>query len=82
MTRRLKPVQLQGDSRRLHLSVSARKRPSCSVSGGGPCSGRSWLCSCWLSSVFCWDSPLLHSSDVGGTAFFSTSVNSSGLSSR
>lgn len=71
-----------GDSKRLHLSVSARKRPSCTINGGGPCSGGSWLCRAWLSCGFCWDSSLLHSSDFGETAFFSASTNSSRLSSR
>lgn len=37
------------DSKRLHLSVSARKRPNSTINDGGPCSGGSWLCSAWLS---------------------------------
>lgn len=71
-----------GDSKRLYLSVSARRRPSCTISDGGPCSAGGWLCGAWLSCGFSWDSALLHSSDLGETAFFSASTNSSRLSSR
>lgn len=64
--------QKPGDSKRLHLSVSARKRPSCTTSDGGPCSGGGWLCSsCWFCGS-CWVSPVPHSSARG--AFFSTSA--------
>lgn len=67
----------------LYLSVSALKRPSCTIRGVGSCSGSpgSRLKCTEVSCCFSWDSSsLLASFDFGGTASF-TSANTSGASS-
>lgn len=77
-------AEIMGRSPELYLSVSARKRPSCTIREGVPCSGsprrglRSAGVACCLGS----DSALLASSDFGGTASFSASANPRGVELR
>lgn len=73
-----------GKLQALYLSVSARRRPSCTIRGGGSCSGSLGSPFGWtrVSCCLCRDSSsLLDSSDLGGTASFSPSANPSGVSS-
>ena len=69
----------------LYLSVSARKRPSCTIREGVPGSGspRRGLCSAGVSCCLGSDSSvLLASSDFSGTASFSASANPRGVELR
>lgn len=64
----------------LYLSVSARKRLSCTIRGGDPCSGSPGSRLNWTKVSCCLDwgsSSLLDSSDLGGTASVSTSAKPS-----
>lgn len=65
-----------------YLSVSARKRPSCTIRGGGLCSGSPGSRLGWTGVSCClgWDSSLLDSSDLCGTASFSTPAGHSEVS--
>lgn len=61
-----------------YLSVSARKRPSCTTGGGGACSGSPGSRLSWTKVSCCLEwgsSSLLDSSDLGGTSSVSTSAN-------
>lgn len=67
-------------SQGLYLSVSARKRPSCTTGDGGACSGSPGSRLSWTKVSCCLDwgsSSLLDSSDLSGTSSVSTSANPS-----
>lgn len=78
-------AEIMGKSPELYLSVSARKRPSCTIREGVPCSGspRRGLGSAGVSCCLGSDSSaLLASSDFGRTASSSTSANPRGIELR
>lgn len=65
-----------------YRSVSARKRPSCTIRGGGLCSSSPESRLGWTGVSCClgWGSSLLDSSDLCGTASFSTPARQSEVS--